>query len=182
MDECDMFFFLLLESTVQFFNRPPKVIRTTQQAAKHVIKLNAHRDATRPDIYVLDSSDHANRSRYTSLQYPRFCIVVIWIMPNIVITRQYVDVDLIEYRNCTNGNWYMVRNMNVVQVLTGKCNLSMSSSIRARSVGIMSLPINKWVSSKSWMTNFLPNAFVSSRCNRNCFMAGSLKQCNTHNG
>ena len=26
------------------------------------------------------------------------------------------------------------------------------------------------------MMNFLPRAFVSSRCRRNCFMAGSLKK------
>lgn len=33
-----------------------------------------------------------------------------------------------------------------------------------------------WVSSMSWMMNFFPKAFDSSKYSRNCFMAGSLQK------
>jgi len=54
----------------------------------------------------------------------------------------------------------------------------MSSSILLCNIFTMSSLINRCVSSRSLITNFLPKASVSSRCNKNCFIAGSLVKYN----
>lgn len=55
----------------------------------------------------------------------------------------------------------------------GKDNLSIRSSILSCNVSIISDDIKRCVSSRSWITNFTPNSFVSSKCSKSCFIAGS---------
>lgn len=52
---------------------------------------------------------------------------------------------------------------------------SIKSSNLFCSVSTMSTDMKRCVSSKLRRMNFLPNACFSSRCSRNCFIAGSLK-------
>lgn len=58
---------------------------------------------------------------------------------------------------------------------TGMLNWSIRSSTRACSVSTISGDMKRCVSSRSCSINFLPRASVSSRCRRNCFIAGSLE-------
>lgn len=56
----------------------------------------------------------------------------------------------------------------------GNDSWSINSHIFSCKTGTTSLATNRWVASKSFIMNFLPRAFLSSRCNKNCFTAGSL--------
>lgn len=55
----------------------------------------------------------------------------------------------------------------------GNDNLSIISSILSCNVSKMSEEMNRKFSPRSWITNLRPNASVSSRWRRNCFIAGS---------
>jgi len=52
--------------------------------------------------------------------------------------------------------------------------LSIISHTFSCRIGTISADTNRWVSSKSSITNFLPKDIFSSRWRRNCFTAGSL--------
>ena len=52
--------------------------------------------------------------------------------------------------------------------------LSIISHTFSCKIGTISADTNRWVSSKSSITNFLPKVIFSSRWRRNCFTAGSL--------
>ena len=52
--------------------------------------------------------------------------------------------------------------------------LSIISHTFSCRIGTISADTNRWVSSKSSITNFLPKVIFSSRWRRNCFTAGSL--------
>ena len=54
--------------------------------------------------------------------------------------------------------------------------LSIISHTFSCRIGTISADTNRWVSSKSSITNFLPKVIFSSRWRRNCFTAGSLQE------
>ena len=70
----------------------------------------------------------------------------------------------------SNGIWFIQSCWVTLKEL-----LSINSQTFSLRVRTISLATNRWVSSKSSMINFFPNAKVSSKCNRNCFKTASLK-------
>ena len=94
------------------------------------------------------------------------------------------------YNPCTIVAFYFVKSFFDHSISASNCKiqsrfvqsslvtlnelLSISSKTFSFNVLTISLETNRCVSSKSSRTNFLPNAKVSSKCNKNCFKTASL--------
>lgn len=75
---------------------------------------------------------------------------------------------------CSHRLYGLLSDSDIYFWVMGNEFWSISSPTRSWRICTTSARMKTCVSSKSWMMNFFPNADVSSRYRRNCFIAGSL--------